>query len=84
MREPVILMKCMKISRTKPVHILWSFKPKIAILKDRPTHPPFIEAMDLMGMLVYISVSGAGDLRGRAVCGVATEVKYFYFMFQGK
>ena len=62
------------------MHILKSFEPKIAIVKDRPTHPPIIEAMDLVGMLVYISVSGAGDLRGGAV----TEVKYFFFMFQGK
>ena len=31
-------------------------------------------------MLVYISVSGAGDLRGGAVGGVITEVKYFVFI----
>ena len=61
------------------MRILWSFEPKIAIVKDRPTHPPVIEAMDLVGMLVYISVSGAGDLRGGAVGGVITEVKYFFF-----
>ena len=53
-------------------------------MKDRPTHPPVIEAVDLVGMLVYISVSGAGDVRGGAVGGVITEVKYFFFMFQGK
>ena len=47
-------------------------------MKDRPTHPPVIEAIDLVGMLVYISVSGAGDLRGRAVGGVITEVKAAY------
>ena len=34
-----------------------------------------MEAMDLVGMVVYISVSGAGDLRGGAVGGVITEVK---------
>ena len=27
----------------------------------------------------YISVSGAGDLRGEAIGGVITEVKYFFF-----
>ena len=29
----------------------------------------------------YISVSGAGDLRGGAVGGILAEVKYFFFMF---
>ena len=41
MRELVILMKCMNI-RAKDSHI------------EGSTHPPVIEAMDLVGMLVHI------------------------------
>ena len=34
-------------------------------------------------MLVYIPVSGAGDLRGGAVGGVITEVSISFLCFKG-